>query len=210
MMEMIGRKTKLIFIANPNNPTGTLLSDNDIYNFLSKVPSYIPVVLDQAYLEYLDIKDQTIEWLNAFNNLILTRTFSKGYGLAGLRVGYSLSGTDITNYINRIREPFNVNHSAQVAAITALGDTEYLHKSVLANTKGLIQLEEGFKSLNLNYIKSYANFIAVKFDDALEIYEKLLLEGVIVRPVEMPNFLRISVGTEKENNYLIESLRKIL
>jgi histidinol-phosphate aminotransferase len=210
MLEMIGSETKLIFIANPNNPTGTLLTESEVYNFLSKVPTHIPVVLDQAYYEYLDTKDQAIDWLNVFDNLIITRTFSKAYGLAGLRVGYSVSRPNIADYINRVREPFNVNRSAQIGAIAALNDIDYLQESVRSNTEGLKQLEEGFKSLNLNYIKSSANFIAVEFDNALQTYEKLLKEGVIVRPIEMPNFLRISVGTVEENVYLIQALKKIL
>jgi len=210
MLEIIGDETKLIFIANPNNPTGTLLTDNEIYNFLSKVPTRIPIVLDQAYYEYLDTRDQAMDWLNVFDNLIITRTFSKAYGLAGLRVGYSVSRPDIADYINRVRAPFNVNHSAQIAAIAALNDVNYLQESVRSNRQGIKQLEECFKSLNLNYIKSSANFIAVEFDNALETYEKLLKEGVIVRPIEILNFLRISVGTAEENIYLIQALKKIL
>ena len=210
MLEIIGNETKLIFIANPNNPTGTLLTDDEIYNFLSKVPTRIPVVLDQAYYEYLDTRDQAMDWLNVFDNLIITRTFSKAYGLAGLRVGYSVSRADIADYINRVRAPFNVNHNAQIAAIAALNDVDYLQESVRSNTQGIKQLEECFKNLNLNYIKSSANFIAVEFDNALETYEKLLKEGVIVRPIEIPNFLRISVGTAEENIYLIQALKKIL
>jgi histidinol-phosphate aminotransferase len=210
MLEMIGDETKLIFIANPNNPTGTLLTDNEIYNFLSKVPTRIPIVLDQAYYEYLDTRGQAMDWLNVFDNLIITRTFSKAYGLAGLRVGYSVSRPDIADYINRVRAPFNVNHSAQIAAIAALNDVNYLQESVRSNRQGIKQLEECFKSLNLNYIKSSANFIAVEFDNALETYEKLLKEGVIVRPIEILNFLRISVGTAEENIYLIQALKKIL
>ena len=210
MLELIGDQTKLIFIANPNNPTGTLLTDDEIYNFLSKVPARIPVVLDQAYYEYLDTRDQALDWLNVFDNLIITRTFSKAYGLAGLRVGYSVSRADIADYINRVRAPFNVNHNAQIAAVAALNDVDYLQESVRSNAQGIKQLEECFKSLNLRYIKSSANFIAVEFDNALETYEKLLKEGVIVRPIEIPNFLRISVGTAEENIYLIQALKKIL
>ena len=210
MLEMIGDETKLIFIANPNNPTGTLLTDSEIYDFLSKVPKQIPVVLDQAYYEYLDTIGQAIDWLNVFDNLIITRTFSKAYGLAGLRVGYSVSKPNIADYINRVRAPFNVNHSAQIAAIAALNDVDYLQKSVRSNKEGLKQLEKSFKSLNLSYIKSSANFIAVEFENALETYEKLLKEGVIVRPIEIPNFLRITVGTAEENIYLIKALKKIL
>ena len=210
MLKLINDKTKLIFVANPNNPTGTLLQDDEIYNFLIKVPSRIPVVLDQAYFEYLNINDQAIDWLKEFDNLIITRTFSKAYGLAGLRVGYSVCSPAIADFINRIREPFNVNHTAQIAAICALSDLDYLKESKKVNETGLSQLEKGFKRLQLKYIPSYANFIAVEFSNAMEIYNSLLKEGVIVRPVEMDNFLRISIGTTEENTYLLQALEKIL
>ena len=210
ILELINDNTKLIFVANPNNPTGTLVSDDDIYNFLTKAPSHIPVVLDQAYFEYLNINDQAIDWLKEFGNLIITRTFSKAYGLAGLRVGYSVCSPTIADFINRVREPFNVNHTAQIAAICALSDLDYLKKSRKVNDIGLKQLERGFKHLELSYIPSHANFIAVKFSDAMKVYNSLLKEGVIVRPVEMDNFLRISIGTTEENTYLLQALEKIL
>ena len=210
MLELINDNTKLIFIANPNNPTGTLVSDDEIYNFLIKIPSDIPVVLDQAYFEYLNVSDEAVDWLNEFDNLIITRTFSKAYGLAGLRVGYSVCSPIIADFINRVREPFNVNHTAQVAAICALSDLDYLEESKKVNINGLRQLEKGFKKLKLSYIPSHANFIAVKFSNAMKIYNNLLKEGVIVRPVEMDNFLRISIGTTEENTYLLRALEKIL
>ena len=210
MLELINDNTKLIFIANPNNPTGTIVSDDEIYNFLIKIPSDIPVVLDQAYFEYLNVSDEAVDWLNEFDNLIITRTFSKAYGLAGLRVGYSVCNPIIADFINRVREPFNVNHTAQVAAICALSDLDYLEESKKVNINGLRQLEKGFKKLKLTYIPSHANFIAVKFSNAKEIYNNLLKEGVIVRPVEMENFLRISIGTTEENTYLLRALEKIL
>jgi len=162
MLTSITDNTKLIFVANPNNPTGTLLSDDAIYAFLSKVPSSVIVVLDQAYIEYLDTTDLSIGWLNEFDNLIITRTFSKAYGLAGLRVGYSISNPEIADYLNRIRQPFNVNHIAQSAATAAIFDEAFLVRSVIANKNGLLQLSQGFKRLGLSYIPSHANFIAVK------------------------------------------------
>ena len=151
MLSLISNQTKLIFVANPNNPTGTLLSDEDVYSFLKQVPSNIPVVLDQAYFEYLNIDDQAIGWLNEFENLIISRTFSKAYGLAGLRVGYSICSAQIADYINRVREPFNVNHTAQMAAIAALGDDKYLSDSVKMNSDGYSQLVKGFEAFKLNY-----------------------------------------------------------
>jgi len=210
MLSLISDQTKLIFVANPNNPTGTLLSDSDVFSFLKNVPNNIPVVLDQAYFEYLNIDDQAISWLNEFDNLIISRTFSKAYGLAGLRVGYSICSNLIADYINRVREPFNVNHTAQMAAIAALSDDEYLADSVQMNTEGYDKLTKGFVALNLNYIPSFANFIAVEFKDAMDTYNKLLKEGVIVRPVEMKDYLRISIGTPNENEHLLEALKKVL
>jgi histidinol-phosphate aminotransferase len=210
MLSMITTNTKLIFVANPNNPTGTLLTDKEVYNFLKQVPEGLPVVLDQAYFEYLNIDDSAIQWLSEFSNLIITRTFSKAYGLAGLRVGYSLCSPLIADFINRVREPFNVNFTAQVAAIAALKDDDYLSESIKVNSDGYEQLVECFKSLHLNFIPSHANFIAVEFDDAMDIYNALLKEGVIVRPVEMRGYLRISIGTFDENAHLIAALNKIL
>ena len=210
MLASITDNTKLIFIANPNNPTGTLLSDDAIYAFLSKVPSSVIVVLDQAYVEYLDTADNAITWLNKFDNLVITRTFSKAYGLAGLRVGYSISSAMIADYLNRIRQPFNVNHIAQSAAVAAIVDKGFLARSVAANKNGLLQLSQGFNSLGLSYIPSYANFISVEVVDAGLTYQKLLEKGFIVRPVEMQNYLRISVGTRNENEAFLDALKSIL
>ncbi len=203
-------KTKLIFIANPNNPTGTLLEEGAVYEFLSQVPRSIIVVLDQAYIEYLDSEDNTIAWLQEFDNLVITRTFSKAYGLAGLRVGYSLSSSEIADYLNRVRQPFNVNHIAQSAALAALADKDFLQRSVLSNKQGLAQLASGFEALGLSYIPSSANFIAVKVDEPSVIYQALLEKGFIVRPVEMQGYLRVSVGTKNENEKFLTTLKSVL
>jgi len=210
MYEAITDKTKVIFIANPNNPTGTLLSNEEIYNFLKKVSKDIIVVLDQAYIEYLDVEDVYIDWLKDFPNLVITRSFSKAYGLAGLRVGYSISSEEIADYLNRIRQPFNVNLIAQEAAIAALSDADFLAESVKVNSDGLLQLEEGFRSLGLKFIKSHANFISVKVSNSMELNQKLLEKGIIVRPVEMKDYLRISVGTYAENAKFLEVLKEII
>ena len=210
MYEAITDKTKVIFIANPNNPTGTLLSNEEIYNFLKKVSNDIIVVLDQAYIEYLDVEDVYIDWLKDFPNLVITRSFSKAYGLAGLRVGYSISSEEIADYLNRIRQPFNVNLIAQEAAIAALSDADFLAESVKVNSGGLLQLEEGFRSLGLKFIKSHANFISVKVSNSMELNQKLLEKGIIVRPVEMKDYLRISVGTYAENAKFLEILKEII
>jgi histidinol-phosphate aminotransferase len=210
MLAAISDKTKLIFIANPNNPTGTFLADNVVHQFLSNVPNSVIVVLDQAYFEYLDAPDVALEWLAEFDNLIISRTFSKAYGLAGLRVGYALSSGKIADYLNRIRQPFNVNHVAQVAATMALDDQSHLLRSVLANKNGRQQLTSGFEKLGLSYIPSAANFVAVKVDNAPELYRQLLALGFIVRPVEMKNYLRVSVGTAKEIEGFLDALATLL
>lgn len=210
MLLAITDNTKLIFIANPNNPTGTLLDDSEIHVFLSHVPSSIIVVLDQAYFEYLNTADVAIGWLKEFENLIITRTFSKAYGLAGLRVGYSVSSAQIADYINRIRQPFNVNHIAQVAGVAALDDQSHLVRSIIANQNGLKQLGDGFDKLGLSYIPSSANFIAVKMDDAPKRYQQLLELGFIVRPVEMKNYLRVSIGTSREISDFLDALKSLL
>ena len=210
MLLAITDNTKLIFVANPNNPTGTLLTDEALHAFLSRVPNSITVVLDQAYFEYLDCVDLAVNWLKEFDNLIITRTFSKAYGLAGLRVGYALSSSQIADYLNRIRQPFNVNHIAQVAAVAALGDQSHLVRSVIANKNGLKQLAEGFDKLGLSYIPSSANFIAVKVKDALKLYQQLLALGFIVRPVEMKNYLRVSIGTSREISSFLDALKSAL
>jgi len=210
MLESITDNTKLIFVANPNNPTGTLLSDDTIYAFLLKVPSSVLVVLDQAYVEYLDAADNAITWLNKFDNLVITRTFSKAHGLAGLRIGYSISNPEIADYLNRIRQPFNVNHIAQSAATAAITDKTFLVRSVAANKNGLLQLSQGFERLGLSYISSHANFIAVKVVNSGVTYQKLLEKGFIVRPVEMQDYLRVSVGTRNENEAFLDALKSTL
>jgi histidinol-phosphate aminotransferase len=210
MLAAITENTKLIFIANPNNPTGTLLKDRAVYDFLLKVPSTVIVVLDQAYVEYLDADDTSLQWLEKFDNLVITRTFSKAYGLAGLRVGYALSSVKMADYLNRIRQPFNVNYIAQSAAIAALADGEFLTHSVAKNKQGLLQLATGFDELDLSYIPSFANFITVKVRDAGVVYQQLLESGFIVRPVEMQNYLRVSVGTKNENKVFLDTLKSLL
>lgn len=207
MLLAISVNTKLIFIANPNNPTGTLLTDDKVYAFLLKVPNQITVVLDQAYVEYLDTDDNAISWLQKFDNLVITRTFSKAYGLAGLRVGYCICSTEIANYLNRIRQPFNVNHIAQNAAIAALDDKDFITQSVSENKNGLLQLAKGFDELGLSYIPSSANFIALKVDDAGVLYQQLLEKGFIIRAVEMPNYVRVSVGMKNENAMFLNALK---
>ncbi len=217
MLDAVNAKTRLVFIANPNNPTGTLLKPEAIKNFIAALPETVLCVLDEAYFEFIaaDKHANSISWLIEFPNLIITRTFSKAYGLAGLRIGYSLSSSEIADLLNRVRQPFNNNALALVAAEAALADEDYLALAVETNNQGMMQLTAAFKSLNLEWIPSAGNFISVDFKQpAIPIYEALLKKGVIVRPVggiyEMPNHLRISIGTKKENLFFIEALSSVL
>ena len=225
MSVAVNGATKVIFIANPNNPTGTWLTEKQLLGFLQKVPRKVLVVMDEAYFEYasdarMGVADypNAIKLLPRFPNLIVTRTFSKAYGLAGLRVGYSVSHEDIADLLNRVRQPFNVNHLGMVAAAAALDDGEYLQRSLQMNCEGLKQLQDGFNALGLEYIPSCGNFLSVEVgekdgDSAANIYEALLREGVIVRPVanyNMPNHLRVSVGLASENERFLKALTKAM
>jgi histidinol-phosphate aminotransferase len=217
MQAAIREDTRLVFIANPNNPTGTWLNHNSLKNFLEMAPETVLVIIDEAYFEYAvenPVYPNSLEWLAFHPNLIITRTFSKAYGLAGLRVGYSISHPEITNLINRVRQPFNVNSLALSAATAALRDNQYIEKSVAFNFAGMQKLIQAFDEMKLSYIDSACNFVSVDVGrPAGEVYEKLLREGVIVRPVGnygMPQHLRISIGTETENQRFINTLKKVL
>jgi histidinol-phosphate aminotransferase len=216
MLAMMNDKTRLVFIANPNNPTGTLLSASALKSFIAALPSSVICVLDEAYFEFIDDKDRAnaIDWLKQFSNLMITRTFSKAYGLAGLRLGYSISSTEIADLLNRVRQPFNNNSLALVAAEAALNDSDYLAATIALNRQGMQQLTQAFSDLGLSWIPSFGNFVSVDLQQtALPVYSALLKKGVIVRPVanyEMPNHIRISIGTEQENQFFIDALKAIL
>lgn len=214
-LKAITPKTKLIFVANPNNPTGTLISKTDLKAFLQQVPKHILVVLDEAYDEYLSSvdKSEAITWLAEFENLIISRTFSKAYGLAGLRVGFGLMHATLADLMNRVRQPFNVNSLAQVAATVSLQDEDFVARSYAANQAGMTQITQGLEQLGLSYIPSYGNFVSFKVTNASAVNQALLKQGVIVRPVanyEMPDYLRVSIGLFSENARFLEVLEKIL
>ncbi len=215
MYALVGPDTRLVFIANPNNPTGTWLESNALEAFISSLPAHVMVVLDEAYFEYVDKPGypDASAWLQRFPNLIVTRTFSKAYGLAGLRVGYALSHPDVADLLNRVRQPFNVNMVAQAAALAALDDSEYLQHVVQRNREGMQQLLAGFGGLGLQYIESAGNFVAVETGRGLQRYEALLQRGVIVRPIAnygMPDHLRVTVGRADENARLLAALEQVL
>ncbi len=216
MLERINEKTRLVFIANPNNPTGTLLTEKALTSFIGALPEAVVCVLDEAYYEFVDegVRANSIKWLEQYPNLIITRTFSKAYGLAGLRVGYSLSSVDMADLLNRVRQPFNNNMLALAAAEAALTDEDYLLETITVNTQGMRFLTDAFSELGLSWISSSGNFVSVDLQQpAIPIYEALLKKGVIVRPVanyDMPKHLRISIGTERENQFFINALKDVL
>lgn len=216
MLAAIDANTRVVFIANPNNPTGTWFGPAALESFLAQVPENVLVVLDEAYIEYAegDELPDGLDYLARYPNLLVSRTFSKAYGLASLRVGYGLSSAQVADVLNRVRQPFNVNSLALAAACAALDDADYLAESRRINDAGMLQLEEGFRALGLTWIPSKGNFIAVDFGrDAAPINAALLREGVILRPVGgygMPTFLRVSIGLPAENARCLEALAKVL
>lgn len=216
MAELINPHTRVVFIANPNNPTGTWLGREELLTFLESVPDHVLVVIDEAYSEYVEEPDypDTIAWLETFPNLIVTRTFSKAYGLAGLRVGYALSYPAVADLLNRVRQPFNVNSLALAAAAAALGDHEFVARSRALNRAGLHQLRTACDELGLSYLPSAGNFLCVHMGrPGREIFTALLAQGVIVRPVDnygLPDYLRITVGTAAENEFMVDALRGVL
>lgn len=215
MADAIRDDTRLVFIANPNNPTGTFASAQDIDAFLARVPARVAVVLDEAYNEYLppELRFDSVQWARQYPNLIVSRTMSKAYGLAGLRIGFAIASAQATDLMNRVRQPFNVNSLAQAAAIAALGDSAFLERSYQVNRAGLDQLQSAFGRLGLEYVPSYGNFVLVRVGDANGVFNRLLRQGVIVRPVGnygLPEWLRISVGLPEENARFVSALSTVL
>jgi len=231
MLQRVTDKTRLVFIANPNNPTGTLLNHADLEAFIGALPDTCVCVLDEAYCEFVGrigslpiatlppslavgSADNSIAWLKKYPNLLITRTFSKAYGLAGLRIGYGLSSPQLADILNRVRQPFNNNMLALAAAEAALTDVEHLQNTITVNVQGMQFITEGFKNLGLEWIPSAGNFVLVDLKQpAMPTYEALLRKGVIVRPVgvyELPNHLRITIGTQAENQLFLQALTEVL
>jgi len=211
----IGQGAKMIFIANPNNPTGTFLHGEPLRKFLHALPGNILVILDEAYNEYLpeSCRYDSVKWLDEFPNLVISRTFSKAYGLASLRVGYALGNPQVMDMLNRVRQPFNVNSVAQAAAVAALQDTDFVEKTCALNLRGMKQIVDGLTGLGLEYIPSFGNFVSFRIADAMRVYRSLLQSGVIVRPIanyDMPDWLRVSIGLETENDKFLSALRQAL
>ncbi len=211
-IEKLSGKTKLVFLCNPNNPTGTIITKEEFEKFMQNVSEKTIVVLDEAYFEYVYDKNYPdgITYLSKYKNLIVLRTFSKIYGLAGLRIGYGIADSEIVNFIDRVRPPFNVNSLAQVAALYALKDNTHIKKTIKINNTGKKFLEKEFEKLKIEYVKSHTNFIFVKFKYGSKyVFEELLKKGIIIRPF-FDNYARITIGKMDENKRLIKELKKIL
>ncbi len=216
MRAAVNPRTRLVFIANPNNPTGTWLKADELESFIRAMPAHVIVAVDEAYFEYVEEREypDTIGWSAKYPNLVTARTFSKAYGLAGLRAGYAVSSAPMADVLNRVRQPFNVNSVALAAAAAALGDEAHVKRAVQANREGIQLLVGAFQSLGLKFIPSAGNFVCVDFGrPAAPVYEALLRGGVIVRPVAnygMPNHLRVTIGLPEENQRFIAALKKVL
>jgi histidinol-phosphate aminotransferase len=219
MRGAVNENTGIVWVANPNNPTGTFIGPQDLKAFIADIPEQVLVILDEAYTEYLSQADRynAFEWVAQRPNLLVSRSFSKAYGLAGLRIGFGIAQPAITDLLNRVRQPFNVNSLAQAAASAALFDDAFLHESRRVNDEGLALLNQAMKEFGLQTIPSKGNFLLVKIgnvpDAGMAMFKALLARGVITRPVanyELPQWLRISVGTQKENEACIKAMRDAL
>ena len=215
MVAALRADTKVIFIANPNNPTGTFTPWESLRALVERAGSRTLVVIDEAYEEYLPdaLRSPTPAWIARHPNLVVTRTLSKAYGLAGLRVGYAIADPAVAEMMNRVRQPFNVNHLAMVAACAALDDGDFIARSRAVNAAGLVQLRAGFERLGLESIPSFGNFITVRVADAGRAYQALLAEGVIVRPLAgygMPEHLRVTVGLPEQNTRFLAALERAI
>jgi histidinol-phosphate aminotransferase len=215
MLCAVRADTRAVFVANPNNPTGTFVRGHELEAFLSALPREVLLVLDEAYNEYLppECRTESIGWLGRFPNLVITRTFSKVYGLAGLRVGYAFAAPGVADLMNRVRQPFNVNSISLAAAAAALADAEFVRRSFELNRSGMEQVTAGLSRLGLEYLPSLGNFVSFRVKNADGVYDKLLRLGVIVRPIAgygMPDYLRVTIGLASENAKFLECLEQAL
>jgi len=216
MRARVGEHTRVVWVANPNNPTGTWLAREQLHAFVASLPQHVIAVVDEAYVEYVDepYYPDASQWLDEFPNLIVTRTFSKAYGLAALRVGYALSSPDIADLLNRVRQPFNVNSVALAAAQAALDDEDHIRRGIQLTRQGMGQLVDGVRARGLGYVPSVCNFLTIDLGQpAGPVDQALLREGVITRPIAnygLPNHLRVTVGLPEENARFLAALKKVL
>ena len=215
MLCAITSKTRIVFVANPNNPTGTLASREDLIQFVNEVPDDVLLVMDEAYIEFLEEPVDLVPLirLGARKNLVLMRTFSKIYGLAGLRIGYGIGDAGLISALEKVRQPFNANLLAQTAALAALDDDEHVRKTRMNNFAGLEYFAKAFRELKLEHVPSYANFVLVHVGEGQKVFEAMQKLGVITRPMggyQLPEWLRISIGTPAENARCLDALKKSL
>ena len=213
MADAITEKTRLVFIANPNNPTGTMVGDTEISRFMERVPEHVVVVFDEAYFEFLGDPPDTLKYVREGRNVIVLRTFSKAYGLAGLRIGYGLAAPQVAAILQKARQPFNTNEVAQRAALASLADTAHVENTVSNNNEGLAFYEAAFQERGMNYVPSVANFILVEVGDGDRVFAEMLKQGVIIRAMrgyKLPGWVRISIGTPEENVRCLEVLDQVL
>ncbi len=216
MYEAITEKTRMIFVCNPNNPTGTIVQQEKLRSFIEKVPKHILLIVDEAYYEYVEDGEylETLPLLNMHSNLVILRTFSKIYGLAALRIGYGLMDASIIQELVKVKEPFNTNRLAQAAAFASLDDHPFVEKCVRKNEEGRRYLENELSKMGLTFFPSHANFLMVKLNQpGREIFEKLLIQGVIIRSGHLlgyENTIRVTIGTPLENERFIASLQHII
>lgn len=215
MADAIMPKTRIVFIANPNNPTGTIVTRAQMDRFFERLPGGVITVIDEAYFEYVTSQDfpHSMDYLEGGLNVVILRTFSKIYGLAGLRIGYGIAPEPIVSYMNKVRQPFNVNTLAQIGAMAALEDKEHIERSRENNIRGLKYLFDGLNAMGLECVSTQANFFLVKVGDGQKVYEGLLRQGVIVRPMKgygLEGYIRVTVGLPEENRRFVEALRKVI
>jgi histidinol-phosphate aminotransferase len=213
MAAAITPKTRMIFIANPNNPTGTMVGQEEIDRFMEKVPDHVMVIFDEAYYEFVHGAPDTLKYIREGRNVVIMRTFSKIQGLAGLRIGYGLTTPEISKILHKCRQPFNTNSIAQAGAIAGLGDDEHQQRTRDLNDEGLAFFQKSFDEMELEYVPSFANFVLVKVGDGDAVFSGMLKQGVIIRAMrayKLPEWVRISVGTMPQNERCIATLREVL
>ena len=213
MADAITENTRLVFIANPNNPTGTMVNEAALDRFMDRLPEHVVAVFDEAYFEFLEDAPDTLKYVREGRNVCVLRTFSKAYGLAGLRIGYGLASPQVAAILQKARQPFNANAMAQAAALAAMSDQEHVAKTLETNNAGLAFYEKAFAERDLQYVPSVANFILVKVGDGDAVFQAMLEKGVIVRAMrgyKIPNWVRISIGTEDENERCLTVLDEVL
>jgi histidinol-phosphate aminotransferase len=215
MLKAITPKTRIVFVANPNNPTGTLASREEVIQFVNEIPDHVLLVMDEAYIEFLDdaVDLVSLVRLGARKNLILMRTFSKIFGLAGLRLGYGIGYPDLIVALEKIRQPFNINSIAQAGAFAALDDDGHVRRTRQNNFAGLEFFSHAFRELNLEFVPSFANFILVRVGEGQKIFEAMQKQRVIVRPMggyQLPEWIRVSIGTPQENERCLDTLKNCI